>query len=126
MQCPECNKFTSPGQVNVDLENVQGNGDMVTGTVNARLECIHCGAEYAQQELTFDLTAACCDHPNLETQDEDAEPYEGELNVGKGKKPKLVPSYGAEIKVGVHCTSCNTFFDLEGRVESPASDYEPI
>lgn len=126
MQCPECHKFTSVGEVEVALSNVQANGDLVTGDVEVTLKCAHCSADFAQQEFPVEMAASCCDAPDLQTQDEDAEPYEGEMNTGTEKKPKLAASYGADVKVGVHCIHCETYFDLEDRVESVLSEYEPL
>lgn len=120
-QCPQCKKLAGVGGSNLELTDVEVNGDMVTAKVEVTLNTGCCGEDFLTITLDYEGAVECCENPELVITGESAEEYQGEIPVGKKKK---VLGYGATVQLTVHCNACGTDTELDEDIQEPLSSYD--
>jgi hypothetical protein len=93
MRCPDCNKFVSYGEAEVEVSAEELNEDAVSAEVRVMLPCAECGTELKEANLTAeeDLDHACA------PEDSEKRHY-----IASDKDPRVAT-----------CKQCNSVFNLD-------------
>lgn len=141
MRCPDCNKFVSYDDPEVEVsseevERVDSNTVRVTAEVAVSLNCADCGTQLKQADLTYEE-----DH-NVPLAEDVGDDYEDDLSVSieaepldryatedRHGKPIRNPRYqthyyGANLSITI--TSDGLDMVVSGSVEEAASGFEEV
>lgn len=144
MRCPDCNKFVSFDEPQVEEDSIDVDGVEVTGSVRVVLPCAECGTELKEATLDFELLIEheCADDSTVLDDwvgDDDELEYEivSEDYTGcdryqdtdsKGKKITnsryMKHFYGAEVSITVKCLRCGEEIELTETVDEQASCFD--
>lgn len=131
MRCPNCDKFVSYDEPEVEVDNYCIENEQAVGSVTITLNCAECGTPLAQAEEEFEINAH---HPDgadedheLEIKSTDVEGFDDYQTTNVNGKP--IPSryqkhfYGANISCEVEC-SCGWSETLTTDVKIQASSFD--
>lgn len=152
MRCPDCNKFVSYDEPEVEEQNCDVSGEEVTAEVRMALPCAECGTElkehnfelqaYIEHDCTRELYDAYLegldpsevigwdDAPEYELSDSDnweaTERLQDKTPNGKPIKSAryMKKFYGVEGTVTVKCLKCGEEFSVELKEEEQASGFD--
>jgi len=124
MRCPDCNKFVSLEFQPPEVDDLEYDGQNVTGTVRLTRTCAECSQEL--KEATLDI--------NAEVDAEWAEKHDGhnisvefdpeEIEEGGGRYAKSY--FGAGGSIQVKCDDCNETTEVEWSDKVAASHMEEL
>jgi uncharacterized CHY-type Zn-finger protein len=143
MRCPDCSKFVSFGEGEVEINDVSVNDDEVTGTVRIMLPCGDCGTELKDAEIDFyiQIEHECAEGTKPMDEDFSDERYEIESENADftermqdtdrhGRKIKsyryMRHFYGADVNVALKCNVCGESFSVSDIVEEMASGFNEL
>lgn len=135
-RCPECNKFTSydDPQVEVTDENFDPVTNVASGSVHVTLPCSECGTDLKEAELDWEIDfSGKHECKGKETEEASIEvEAEGSYRVnytGRKGKPCKAPQnhyYGAEVTVVLTCGKCGDTVEEKYTAEDEASGFEDL
>jgi hypothetical protein len=143
MRCPNCEKFVSFDDPQVEVEDTDVNGEQLTGIVRVVLTCNECGDELKDYEfdLEADIEHECEKMPEGEEPSYEIESeWDGsstdrfETTVQRGKnRGKAIRNYrymrhyyGAELTASVKCSHCGEVIEVEITCEEQASGFNEL
>lgn len=138
MRCPDCNKFVSFDEPEIESSNdaevndcEQDDGGQVTGSIRIVLKCADCGNELKDAELDYEATFEHTCKKRKKKQEPEFE-VDGEPDFtstdrydGKPGTPMRYRRhyYGAEISGIVVCKHCGEKIEFSATVEDRASSF---
>lgn len=152
MRCPDCNKFVSYDEPEVECDGVDINGDSVSVSVRVALNCAECGTTLKEATIEGECMIEHICKPVEErigetflpqselTFKEDEEQFEIEdEGIGEGtdrletkdRNGKLIKNYrymkkyyGFSISPEIRCRKCGEFFSVTIEGEEQASCFD--
>lgn len=124
MRCPDCNKFVSYGEA--EIQSVEDQGELKGGRIAIEAEitipCGECGTALKEGRVEGELKTALPAWCTCETAEKwewvdgpEGKPFErAVISVGKKGRPlkKHINEYGATITGKIHCEGCQQSVDV--------------
>lgn len=135
MRCPDCNKFVSYDEPEVEIQSEDIDDDgYVSAEIQVSLPCAECGTVLKEAYLEFNENYTCpeCDNTEeLELVNFDAsatDRYEDTDRHGKKiKNPRYMKHYyGADLTIELKCPKCKHEWTESDLVEEQASGFEEV
>jgi hypothetical protein len=142
MRCPDCNKFVSYDEPEVEVESAELDGDGIHVNARVILKCGECGTELKDAEIegSIDIEHECAedgkpDDGFAEGEDQfeieenpDAEPTDRLQDKDRHGKPiksfrYMKKFYGFSSDVPCHCKKCGEDFTVTVSGEEQASGF---
>jgi hypothetical protein len=145
MRCPDCNKFVSFDEPEIEGDTSDVVGTAVSGNVRIVLKCADCGGELKDAELDYEVEIVhdckkCKKKQEPEFTADDAPDFSStsrrETTMKVKKKGVYVDRpipfryqkqyYGAEITGHVTCSVCEESIEYTAEVEERASGFNEL
>lgn len=124
MRCPDCNKFVSYDEPDVEVSNLEADEDFVRLDIRVSLRCAECGTDLKEADIEV---VADYDGPEHEKNDCDVTAEETDCEpdvkvVGSGRYAKTF--YGARVGVRVTCAcgALDQSLDVYGHEQASAME----
>ena len=144
MRCPDCNKFVSYDEPNVEEENIDIFDNVIQGSIRVSLICSECGTELKEnifeieeifehecklQDTNVDNNKENSEEEGFEIVDsyfDSVDRYKTEDKNGKPIKNAryMKHFYGFEGKITIKCLKCKQEFNVDVFDENQASYFD--
>jgi hypothetical protein len=133
MRCPDCNKFVSFDEPEIEAQEPDIDGSTLTGQVRIVLKCSDCGNELKDAELDYEIEIEhdckkrkkknpeyeVCGEPDCSGTDR----YDGKPGTPMRYRRHY---YGAEVVGTVTCVHCKQEVAFFGDVEERAAGFNDL
>lgn len=134
MRCPDCNRFVSFDEPEVEILAEQVEDGEYTVEARIVLVCAECSTELKEANLenTEYFQHDCAGHPeDEEPSEEDVATPEFEIDDEADietyeRQDKKIHVYGANLTAHIHCPVCEQTFDIESMVEAPSNEFDEM
>lgn len=144
MRCPDCNKFVSFDEPQVEIQSVDVSDSELTVSARVSLNCADCGTELKEATIdeVVDLDHTCNDPAKPDTGYEDGDDQftaeesgaEGtsrqETKDRNGKQIKssryMKTFYGFQADIDCHCCKCGADFSVSVEGEEQAGSFDEL